>query len=194
MVEATLGALLMSLTGRLQRRVSSLRPASSRAIHLPAIATATQEEHLSALGAPANDEPQRVQAFGCQWRQKLDTHRSSCDDTSVWEGVITFGSLLACPASALSFIRGMAIAPKAQGPVSALARRVGHGSRFPHLQTTTDTLGARLSLRLSRHSHLAPPAGGSAPRSVQSERQERDENVRIFAYVPLLGDFRHSAF
>ncbi|HEU4734069.1 MAG TPA: hypothetical protein VFT22_39530, partial [Kofleriaceae bacterium] len=60
-------------------------PARPRAVLLPTIAAAADEEHLAALGAAADDEAKRIHGSGRD-RQELDAGTEPCDEPLVGPG------------------------------------------------------------------------------------------------------------
>ncbi|MBZ0231915.1 MAG: hypothetical protein K8M05_06150 [Deltaproteobacteria bacterium] len=78
-VATTEAASLMSTPGLTLLAPTARRRTDPRAVALPAVAPAADEEDLPALGAGADDEAQRVHGSGRD-RQELDVRLAPCDE------------------------------------------------------------------------------------------------------------------
>ena len=81
-VEAAGARPLVPLPGPVQRLAPGGARPRARAVAIAAIAAATQEEELPAVGSPADNKPQRIHALPRSGRGGLDKVALLCDEGS----------------------------------------------------------------------------------------------------------------
>jgi len=84
-IEAARAGPLMAPAGLSLLAPPGEPPAGTRAVLLPTIAAAADEEHLAALGAAADDEAKRIHGSDRD-RQELDAGIEPCDEPFVGPG------------------------------------------------------------------------------------------------------------
>ena len=84
-IEPARAGSLMALAGLPLLASPRHLPARSRAVLLPTIAAAADEEDLAALGATADDKAKRIHGSGRD-RQELDVGSEPCDEPLVGPG------------------------------------------------------------------------------------------------------------